>query len=63
MKQKRGISFSLALLLICAALMLALDASAPETEALDGSGQLALMTEGAMDEGVSAAAKNNQNTP
>ena len=45
MKQNRGISFSLALLLICAALLLALDTSAPATEALDAAGQIALLTE------------------
>lgn len=60
MKQNRGITFSLALLLICAALLLALDTSASETETLDAAGQI----ESAMDEAVFAAGlKNNQNTP
>ena len=64
MKQNRGISFSLALLLICAALLLALDTSAPKTETLDAAGQIALLTESAMDEAVFVAGtKNNQNTP
>lgn len=60
--EPRSISLSLALLLIGAALLLALNATSPETEAFDSLAQSALILETQTDE-LLTTAKNNQNTP
>lgn len=64
MKRNHGISLSLALLLICAALLLALDAAAPAADAAVGVNQAALSMENLTEDVFwMAEAKNNQNTP